>query len=171
MQLAKPVLTLWGVTLILGVGCVTGAETPDSTLTLGPFAGFKKDRAFQRALRAEAGTPPEEKARIDYLLDRVSNSPYNFLRNGSRYTGIQAKGHFEWKYSLNRGQIKTAEDFINKVATRSKISGQSYLMEHPDGRRYLLRDLLITELERFNRALKEEREAPSAISLLLQSND
>ncbi len=154
---------LLGVTLLLGTGCRTGSGTLDPGLSLGPSLGLDQSVVFQRALRAEPGTSKLEKARIDYLLERVRNSPYNFIRNGSRYTGKQAEAHFRWKYSFSVKRVKTAEDFIVWIATRSKLSGHPYFVEFLDKRRSLLRGLLTSELEHFDQALQSEREAAQAL--------
>ena len=148
---------LLGMALILGEGCVRSSPSLDSSLSLGPSFEWETSRAFQRALQSEPGSNALEQARIDYLLERVSKSPYNFLRNGSRYTGKQAESHFRWKYFFNRGRVKRAEDFIDQVATRSKRSGQPYWVDLPDKRRFSLRVLLMRELNSFDQALEEKR--------------
>lgn len=150
-------LLLLGVTLIIGGGCVRPSPSLDPALSLGPPFPWETSRSFQRALRLEPGNEALERARIDYLLERISKSPYNFLRNGSRYTGKQAGSHFRWKYFLNRGRVKTAEEFIDRVAARSKRSGRPYQIQFPGGRRYPLQPVLLRELHFFDQALEKQR--------------
>lgn len=143
--------------MILEVGCLRTSPSLDPSLSLGPPLQWEKSPAFQRALRLEPGSHALERARIDYLLERISKSPYNFLRNGGRYTGKQAGSHFRWKYFTNRGRVKTAEEFIERVATRSKRSGRSYQVQLPDKRRYPLQALLLRELHFFDQTLEKKR--------------
>lgn len=155
---------LLGIALILEEGCVLSSSSLDPSFSLGPPLEWETSRAFQRALRSEPGSQALERARIDYLLERISNSPYNFLRNGSRYTGRQTNTHFRWKYFLNRGRVKTAEEFINQVATRSKITGHPYWVQFADKRRHPLGALLLQELRSFDQALEKKRKLMAEVS-------
>ena len=112
--------------------------------------------AFQKALASPPGSREAEQAKIEYLLERIGNSPYNFMRNGSRYQGKRAEVHLRWKYLRSRQQIKTAEDFIKRVATRSKISGETYEVILPDRTHRPLREFLLEELRLLNQALEEK---------------
>ncbi len=113
--------------------------------------------AFQKLAAASPGSREAELAKIEYLLERIGNSPYNFIRNGSRYQGKRAEVHLRWKFLRSREQIKTAEDFIQRVATRSKISGEVYEVILPDKTRHPLREFLSEELRLLNQALEEKR--------------
>ena len=125
---------------------------------------LEKSKAFQKALQAETGTRALEQARIDYLLEQVSNSPYNFYRNGSRYTGKRAEAHLKWKYFRSLKKVKTAEDFINQVASYSKMSGEAYLMETTHKKRVPLRPILINELSLFDQAVNSKKGITQAVS-------
>ena len=148
---------LLGIVLALEVGCLGPSLSLVPSICLGPPFPWETSRSFQQALRSEPESEALERARIDYLLERISKSPYNFLRNGSRYTGKQAGTHFRWKYFLNRGRVKTAQEFIDKVTTRSKRSGWPYQIQFPDRRRYPLRPLLLQELNFFDQTLEKKR--------------
>ena len=112
--------------------------------------------AFQKLTAASPGSREAELAKIEYLLERIGNSPYNFIRNGSRYQGKRAEVHLRWKYLRSREQIKTAEDFIQRVATRSKISGEAYEVILPDKTHHPLREFLSEEIHLLNQALEEK---------------
>lgn len=77
---------------------------------------------------AHAAPPPIAQAEIDYLLSTVANSGCEFYRNGSWYDSKFAAGHLssKFRYLLARDQIQSSEDFIEKAATRSSLSGQAY---------------------------------------------
>lgn len=130
----------------------------EASLSLGPGFSFEESRAFKRAESASPGSGESEKARVDYLLERVSSSPYNFFRNGSRYRGKRAEAHLKWKYLRNLKRVKTAEDFIDQVASFSKMSGEKYLLELPDKKRIPLRPVLLNELKLFDEVVASERE-------------
>ena len=63
---------------------------------------------------------------IAYLLTFIHDSPCTFIRNGSDYDGAAAADHIKAKYEHFKGEIKTAEDFIDRAATKSELSGEPY---------------------------------------------
>ena len=77
---------------------------------------------------ARAGPPPIAQTEINYLLRFVETSGCEFYRNGSWFDAAKAEGHLRQKYQLlsQENQITTAEDFIERVATKSSLSGQAY---------------------------------------------
>ena len=78
------------------------------------------------ALRA--APPPIAQAEISYLLDFVEHSGCQFYRNGTWYDSKRAQAHLRDKYELLAAadRISTAEDFIEKAATKSGLSGRPY---------------------------------------------
>ena len=79
---------------------------------------------------ARAVPPVVAQVEIDYLLDKVAGSGCEFSRNGIWYDGARAVGHLQYKYAdlVASNLIATAEDFIERAATRSTVSGKSYLI-------------------------------------------
>jgi hypothetical protein len=77
---------------------------------------------------ASALPSPAAQAEIDYLLSAVANSQCEFYRNGSWYDPKSAAGHLatKYKYLAARDLVQSAEDFIEKAATRSSLSGRDY---------------------------------------------
>lgn len=144
--------------LIFEAGCASVSAFSSDSQTLGPLTDDVSSRAFQKALKAEPGNRALEQARIDYLLERVSKTPYTFIRNNDRYTGKKAQAHLRWKYLRNLLKVKTAEDFIKTVATQSKMSGEPYQIEFPRGKRYRLASILYYELKGFDERVAKERE-------------
>lgn len=53
--------------------------------------------------------------------------------------------------------MKTAEEFIDRVATRSKLSGEQYFLEFPSKQQYPLRLVFLHELESLDHALEIQR--------------
>lgn len=84
---------------------------------------------------------------IDYLLTSVSTSDATFIRNGTSYTPAEAAAHIKAKYQHFKSDIKTPEDFIRLCASKSLVSGKSYLVRTPDGKEMTLSEWLTHALE------------------------
>jgi len=90
-----------------------------------------------------AGTAEE----IASLLQYVEQSECTFIRNDKHYTGVEARGHIEFKYDYFKDRIATTEDFIQHAATRSVMSGKFYTVRC-NGEEMNLADWLHAELDR-----------------------
>lgn len=77
---------------------------------------------------AHAAPPPAAKTEISYLLSTVANSGCDFFRNGTWHDSKAAAAHLTSKldYLVARDLIQSAEDFIDKAATQSSMSGRAY---------------------------------------------
>jgi hypothetical protein len=84
---------------------------------------------------AGAGQSSTSQTEILYLLGFVERSGCQFYRNGSWYDSKKAQEHLRDKYNAlaAKGQINTAEDFIEKIATTSSVTGQPYMVRCSDG--------------------------------------
>lgn len=76
-----------------------------------------------------------EQAKIDWLLAQVRDSNASILRNGKTYDGRKAAAHLKRKLSFVGSRVKTANDFIRGVASRSEETGRPYEVLFQDGRR------------------------------------
>jgi hypothetical protein len=78
---------------------------------------------------------PTSQTEILYLLGFVERSGCQFYRNGHWYDSKKAQEHLRDKYTYLAAKhpIGTAEDFIEKVATTSSLTGQPYVVRCPDG--------------------------------------
>lgn len=65
---------------------------------------------------------------IDGLLNRLQSSGCEFNRNGTWYSGSEAKTHLLRKlaYLEDKGTLRNAEQFIELAATSSSFSGSAY---------------------------------------------
>jgi hypothetical protein len=72
---------------------------------------------------ARAETAADE---IAYLLDTVRHSSCTFIRNGKDYDGAAAADHITAKYEHFKSEIRTTEDFIDRAATKSEMTGEPY---------------------------------------------
>lgn len=65
---------------------------------------------------------------VNYLLDLVADSGCTFIRNGERHEATDAADHLRMKYEQDRRHIDSAEQFIDRVASASALSGQPYVV-------------------------------------------
>lgn len=65
---------------------------------------------------------------IDFLISSIATSDCVFVRNGKEHQGKEASEHLEMKYNYAKSRIKTAEIFINKIASKSSITRNKYLI-------------------------------------------
>jgi Family of unknown function (DUF5329) len=79
---------------------------------------------------AAAPLSPPARAEIDALLSKLEASGCDFNRNGTWYTGTEAKPHLlrKLRYLEDRGMVQSAEQFVELAASSSSISGQPYLV-------------------------------------------
>ena len=96
-------------------------------------------------------------AAIAHLLEFVRTADVVFIRNGKEHSAEDATEHIEKKYNHYKKKIKTPEDFIEKSATKSMMSGKLYEIRLKDGTVITCRDWLTAELARY-------REMPAAES-------
>ena len=78
-----------------------------------------------------AGTPSAAtQAEISHLLAYLRTSGCEFQRNGTWYSARDATAHLERKsqYLVKHAQIGSAEDFIERAASKSSMSGEPYLV-------------------------------------------
>ena len=77
---------------------------------------------------AHASAPAAAQIEINHLLGLMEQSGCEFFRNGTWYDAQRAQAHLRAKYDMlaANDQIKTAEDFIEKAASRSTLSGRPY---------------------------------------------
>ncbi len=67
-----------------------------------------------------------ESEEINYLLTHLENSGCTFIRNGDDHDAKEAREHLEMKYNYAKRRIKTAENFIDKIASKSSFSRKIY---------------------------------------------
>jgi hypothetical protein len=81
---------------------------------------------------AQAGPLPEAaRQEIQQLLGRLEASGCQFNRNGSWYSSQDARAHLQKKldYLADKGQLESAEQFIERAASKSSMSGKPYWVQ------------------------------------------
>ena len=74
-----------------------------------------------------------------------------FIRNGSEYSPKEAAEHLRMKRRKAGSKIKTAEDFIDHIASKSYMSGEPYQMKFRNGSVIDIRDILYHKLKRIEK--------------------
>lgn len=96
--------------------------------------------------------PLEQKKEVEYLVNFIRNSPCKLERNGKIYTGAEAIEHILYKYDYFRKDIKSTEGFIKYSASKSEISGRSYVAHCEGGVQIEGESWLLNELQRYRKS-------------------
>lgn len=91
-----------------------------------------------------------ETQKIESLIAFIAKQEGVFLRNGGEYTPGQAAEHLRMKWKKGGSAIKTADIFIEKLASTSSVSGKPYQIRLKNGQVVNLGPLLKVELKRLN---------------------
>jgi hypothetical protein len=103
---------------------------------------------------APAGDRPRsEKQKIEALIEHVEGlEDARFVRNGREYDGKTAARFLRGKWESNEDDVRTAKDFIEKVARASSTSGKPYLIRFKDGKETKSADYLLAELKKLEKS-------------------
>src|SRR5688572_16913794 len=83
---------------------------------------------------APARSELTESQKIEHLIDHVANMKGAvFVRNGSDHSPAEAAKHLKDKWKRAGSKIKTAEQFIENLASKSSMSGEIYKIRFEDG--------------------------------------
>jgi len=101
--------------------------------------------------------PTAERQKIESLIKYVGDlKDTKFIRNGSNYDVSTAVRFLRGKWESNDAQVKTARDFIEKVASFSGTSGKPYLIRFRDGSETKSQDFLHAELKKIEKPAAEQ---------------
>ncbi len=126
-----------------------------SVVMLGPDPVLEEMKCFQKLISTEPGTKAHEAARIEYLMERLGASKFEFIRNQGVHSSRVAVMHM--RYKMMRYPAATAEDFVENIASRSNKTVEPYRMRTPEGAMYLSCDILNHELAVLDVKLKLAR--------------
>ena len=62
----------------------------------------------------------------------MGDSDCTFTRNGTKHSAEDAEAHLTMKYERYSSRIKTAESFIDRLASESSWTGKPYLIQCAD---------------------------------------
>lgn len=85
------------------------------------------------AAAAQAAPSAQAEREIRGLMDALASSQCQFQRNGSWHGREEARAHLQRKYDYlrKRNQVDSAEQFIERAASRSSVSGKPYRVRCP----------------------------------------
>ena len=104
------------------------------------------------AASAVAAPVAQEQSRIDRLISFVERQKgMTFVRNGTEYNCEEAGRFLRGKLEAMGSEITTARQFIERIASKSSMSGKPYEVKFADGRVMLAENFLGEELKRIER--------------------
>lgn len=80
-----------------------------------------------------AAPGPQAQREIAQLISSLDGSQCRFQRNGSWHDGSDARAHLQRKYDylLKKDMVDSAEQFIERAASQSSMSGKPYRIQCP----------------------------------------
>ena len=94
-----------------------------------------------------------ERRAIEALITSVAQlRDATFVRNGKPYDASKAARFLREKWKSRESEVRTAEDFIERVASVSSTTSKPYLIRFVDGREIQSAEYLRAELARLRAA-------------------
>lgn len=109
--------------------------------------------AHPRANAANDAASESERRTIEALIASIAAlGDATFIRNGSSYDAASAARFVREKWKSRESEVRSAEDFIEHVASVSSTTSKPYLIRYSDGREIKSADYLRAELARVRAA-------------------
>lgn len=102
---------------------------------------------------AITAAPAQAQNEIKHLLEFVQESGCRFNRSGTWYSSPDARQHLQRKYDylVKRDGVNSAEDFIERAASKSSMSGRAYQVQCHKEKAVPSAQWLTTELLRYRK--------------------
>ena len=140
-------LTLLSAPLALGSAVPAVFAQPQAKLLMASPKAIPGDPYFEEVIRRQGDQSVFERAKIEYLIERVRASHFTFVRNREDHTAREAANHLSMKWYRAVNLIHSARNFINYIASNSSFTGQPYLVKFKNGHTLPARDMLTNELD------------------------
>ncbi len=115
--------------------------------------------AFASPVRADEKKELTEKQKIEALIKHIEEmKDAKFVRNDSEYDAKTAARFLRGKWEANDRKVKTAQDFIEKIASISSTTEKPYLIRLKDGKEIKTSEYLPTVLKKLQ--APADRSAP-----------
>ena len=100
---------------------------------------------------ARAAPPASVQIEVNFLLGYLEGSRCEFYRNGTWHDSKAAQAHLrdKYKYLVANNRVNTTEQFIERAASESSITGQPYQVRCNGGATATSSQWLRDELARF----------------------
>lgn len=102
---------------------------------------------------AAAAPDARADAEIRHLVDFIAASGCQFIRNGDAHDSKAAAEHLLMKYGKAKSRLSTPEQFIDKVASRSYLTGKEYRVRCPGKPEIGSGGWLVTELHAWRQSV------------------
>lgn len=100
-----------------------------------------------------------EKEKIEALIKHVEGlKDAKFVRNDREYDAQTAAKFLLGKWKANDDQVKTAKDFVEKIASSSSTTGKHYLIRFKDGKETKSGEYLHIELKKLEKRSGDNHE-------------
>lgn len=77
----------------------------------------------------------QEKQKIEYLINHLETmKDATFIRNDKEYDARTAAFFLRRKWQVNKDKVRTSEDFIERIASRSSTTGKPYRIRMKNGK-------------------------------------
>ena len=108
---------------------------------------------LQSSAFAAVNAPLSEQEKIQSLITGLGNlKDAVFIRNGASYDAKAAMKFLKGKWQSKESEIKTAKDFIEKVASQSSTTGKPYVIRFKDAHEINCGDYLRDELKKIEQS-------------------
>jgi hypothetical protein len=98
-----------------------------------------------------------EKRKIEALIAGVEQmTDAFFVRNGKQYPAEAAAEFLRRKWKSRRSEVRSAADFIDKVASFSSTTGKPYSIRWSDGRERLSAEFFRAQLALLDKAVGDK---------------
>jgi hypothetical protein len=125
-------------------------EPPEKSNAQAPPA--EETEEVEEEKKGDDAVGDTEAARIRQLIDHVrSLEGAVFIRNGEEHTPAEAADHLQRKWEAAGDQITTADQFIERLASRSSTSGEPYVIRFANGKETPSGEYLREQLEEMDR--------------------
>jgi hypothetical protein len=97
-------------------------------------------------LKAEELSESQKVERLIHYIKSMQNA--TFIRNGSEHSCKEAAEHLMSKWEKHKSKIRSADEFIEKLASKSGMSGEEYKIKFDNGTVLTTYQVLKKELRR-----------------------
>jgi hypothetical protein len=116
-------------TFVISRGAISSHTAPSETKAPPPSAPVNQPGSKELPKIRTAS----EREKIEQLLSSIeADSSVVFIRNDAEHSATEAAEHLRAKWSA-AGDINSADEFIEKIASKSSLSGEPYRVCLPDG--------------------------------------
>ena len=116
-----------------------------TTLALLMFIALSGMAQAQTAVLVKPLTEDQKIEKLIASVEKATN--IQFYRNGSYHDATTAASHLRLKRKKAGNGVKTASDFIEKLASKSSMTGEEYKIKYSTGKEVKARDYFYAQLK------------------------